>query len=80
MRRRTLDALLTTGGAIVAVVLLVAAGLLFWAGSFANNTVSSQLAGGCPRVMVQLERHQSPRFVAEAVQVYKYDATRGGLV
>ena len=44
MRRRTLDALLTTGGAIVAVVLLVAAGLLFWAGSFANNTVSSQLA------------------------------------
>ncbi len=44
MRRRTLDALLTTGGAIVAVVLLIAAGLLFWAGSFANGTVHDQLA------------------------------------
>ena len=44
MRRRTLDALLTTGGAIVAVILMVAAGLLLWAGSFANNTVTAQLA------------------------------------
>ena len=44
MRRRTLDALLSIGGAIVAAVLLVAAGLLLWAGNFANNTVSQQLA------------------------------------
>lgn len=44
MRRTTLDALLTTGGAIVAVVLLAAAGLLTWAGAFANGNVSSQLA------------------------------------
>ena len=44
MRRRTLDALLSIGGAIVAAILLVAAGLLLWAGNFANNTVSQQLA------------------------------------
>ena len=44
MRRRTLDALLSIGGAIVAAVLLVAGGLLLWAGNFANNTVSQQLA------------------------------------
>lgn len=44
MRRRTLDALLTAGGAIVTAVLLVAAGLLLWAGNFANNNVAQQLA------------------------------------
>jgi hypothetical protein len=44
MRRRTLDALLSIGGAIVAAILLVAAGLLLWAGNFANDTVSQQLA------------------------------------
>jgi hypothetical protein len=44
MRRRTLDALLTTGGAIVAVVLLIATGLLVWAGSFANSNVHDQLS------------------------------------
>jgi hypothetical protein len=44
MRRRTLDALLSLGGAIVTVVLLVAAALLVWAGSFANSTVAQQLA------------------------------------
>jgi hypothetical protein len=44
MRRRTLDALLTTGGLIVAAVLLVAGGLLTWAGNFVNNEVHTQLA------------------------------------
>jgi hypothetical protein len=44
MRRRTLDALLSIGGALVAAVLLVAAGLLLWAGNFANGTVAQQLA------------------------------------
>ena len=44
MRRRTLDALLTTGGLIVAVVLAIAAGLLFWAGSFAQGAVNDQLS------------------------------------
>ena len=44
MRRSTLDALLSIGGAVVTAVLLVAAGLLLWAGSFANTTVAQQLA------------------------------------
>jgi hypothetical protein len=44
MRRRTLDALLTTGGLIVAVILLVVGGLLTWAGNFANSQVRDQLA------------------------------------
>jgi hypothetical protein len=44
MRRSTLDALLSIGGAVVTAVLLVAAGLLMWAGSFANTTVAQQLA------------------------------------
>jgi hypothetical protein len=43
MRRRTLDALLTTGGLIVAAVLLVAGGLMTWASSFVGNEVHSQL-------------------------------------
>ncbi|HEX8781053.1 MAG TPA: hypothetical protein VF728_07805 [Nocardioides sp.] len=44
MRRRTLDALLTTGGLIVATVLLVAGGLLSWANNFVDDNVQTQLA------------------------------------
>jgi hypothetical protein len=44
MRRRTLDALLTTGGLIVAAVLLVAGGLMTWASNFVDNEVHTQLA------------------------------------
>lgn len=44
MRRRTLDALLTTGGVIVAAVLLVAGGLLTWASNFVDDEVHTQLA------------------------------------
>ena len=44
MRRRTLDALLTTGGLIVAIVLLVAGGLLSWANNFVDDNVQTQLA------------------------------------
>lgn len=44
MRRKTLDALLTSAGAIIAIVLLVATGLLMWAGSFAKGNVSDQLS------------------------------------
>jgi hypothetical protein len=43
MRRKTFDALLTTGGLLIAVVLLVAGGLLTWAHSFVDNQVRSQL-------------------------------------
>ncbi len=43
MRRRTFDALLATGGLIVAAVLLAAGGLLTWAHTFVNNQVTTQL-------------------------------------
>ena len=44
MRRRTLDALLSTGGLVVAVVLAIAGGLGIWAHSFVDSNVHSQLA------------------------------------
>ena len=44
MRRRTFDALLTTGGLLVAAVLLVAGVMLTWAHSFVNDQVTSQLS------------------------------------
>lgn len=44
MRRKTFDALLTTGGLLIAVVLLVAGGLLTWAHSFVNDQVKTQLS------------------------------------
>lgn len=44
MRRKTFDALLTTGGFVVAVVLAVAGGLLLWGHNFATSNVHDQLA------------------------------------
>ena len=44
MRRRTFDALLTTSGLLVAVVLLVAGGLLTWAHSFVSDQVTNELS------------------------------------
>ena len=44
MRRRTFDALLTTGGLIVAAILLVAGGLLTWAHNFVQDQVTTQLS------------------------------------
>jgi hypothetical protein len=43
MRRKTLDALLTAGGLVVAVVLLVAGGMLLWAHAFVTDQVRTQL-------------------------------------
>jgi hypothetical protein len=43
MRRKALDTLLTAGGLVVAIVLLVAGGLLMWGHNFANSNVHSQL-------------------------------------
>jgi hypothetical protein len=43
MRRKTFDALLATGGLLLAILLLVAGGLLTWAHSFVDNQVRTQL-------------------------------------
>jgi hypothetical protein len=44
MRRRTFDTLMSVAGAALAVVLLVAGGLLLWASSFVNSEVRTNLA------------------------------------
>jgi hypothetical protein len=44
MRRKTFDVLVSTGGLVLAAVLLVAGGLLVWGYSFANSQVHSQLS------------------------------------
>ena len=44
MRRKTLDALLVSTGAVIALVLLAAGGLLTWASSYIDTQVQEQLA------------------------------------
>jgi hypothetical protein len=44
MRRKTFDTLLTFGGVVLTVVLVVAGSLLLWGNSFAQSNVRSQLA------------------------------------
>lgn len=44
MRRRTFDTLMTTGGALITIVLLVAGALLLVGYNFANNNVKTQLS------------------------------------
>lgn len=44
MRRKTFDAIVTAGGLVLAVVLLVSGGLLTWGHNFVGNQVHSQLA------------------------------------
>ena len=44
MRRRVFDTLMSTAGAVLAVLLLVAGGLLLWAHSFVDSNVHTQLA------------------------------------
>lgn len=44
MGRKALDTLLTAGGLVVAIVLLVAGGLLMWGHNFADSNVRSQFA------------------------------------
>lgn len=44
MRRRVFDTLMSTAGAALAVLLLVAGGLLLWAHSFVDSNVHTQLA------------------------------------
>jgi hypothetical protein len=44
MRRKTFDAMVSTGGLVLAAILLIAGGLLVWAQSFVNNNVHTQLS------------------------------------
>jgi hypothetical protein len=44
MRRKTFDALLTSAGLVLAIVLGAAGGMLLWAHSFVDNQVHDQLA------------------------------------
>jgi hypothetical protein len=44
MRRKTFDAILTAGGLVLAVVLLVAGGLLTWGSTFVGDQVKTQLS------------------------------------
>ncbi len=44
MRRKVFDLLASFGGIVLAVVLVVAGGLLVWGHSFTNSKVHSQLA------------------------------------
>ena len=43
MKRKTFDRLLSAAGAMLALVLIVAGGVLLWGANFANNQVSTQL-------------------------------------
>ncbi len=44
MRRKTFDTILTAGGLVVTIVLIVAGALLMWGHNFANSNVRTQLA------------------------------------
>jgi hypothetical protein len=44
MRRKVFDFLVSAGGAVMVVVLIVAGGLLMWGYSFTNSSVHNQLA------------------------------------
>ncbi len=44
MRRKSFDAIVSAGGLLMAIVLVAAGALLFWAYSYTNGTVTSQLA------------------------------------
>ena len=44
MKRRTFDSILSLGGVVLTIVLVVAGALLMWGASFANSNVHDQLA------------------------------------
>ena len=55
MRRKTFDALATSIGLVLAVILLAAGGLLLWGHSFVNSEVSQPALGPEDRLPGQRE-------------------------
>ena len=66
MRRKTFDALLTTTGLMLAVVLLVAGGLLTWGSTFVSNEVRTQLSAQ----KIFIPASDSPALADPAVKPY----------
>ncbi len=72
MRRRTFDALVSAAGLLLAAILVVAAVLLTWGHSYANNQVTSQLSAQ----KIVFPTTKSPEFkilpAANRAQMAKY--------
>jgi len=66
MRRKTFDALLTTGGLIMAAVLIVAGALLTWAHTFVHHEVRNQLA----QQQIYMPKSGSPEIASPQVAPY----------
>jgi hypothetical protein len=66
MRRKTFDALLTTGGLVLAAVLIVAGALLTWAHTFVHNEVRTQLA----QQQIFIPKAGSPEIASPQISPY----------
>ncbi len=74
MKRRTFDGLASLIGLMLAVVLLIAAGLLNWGASFASDTLKSQLSSQNITIPAQTG---NPK---QSADVTKFFADNGGKV
>ena len=72
MKRRTFDGLASLIGLMLAVILLIAAGLLNWGAGFASDAVSSQL------VAQKITIPSSTQNSDEAADVTAYFKDHGG--
>jgi hypothetical protein len=71
MKRKTLDLILTGGGAVLTIVLIAAGALLLWANSFTNSEVHNQLARQeitFPTAKTITTKH-SENYISRAVQL-----------
>ena len=71
MKRKTLDIILTGGGAVLTIVLIAAGALLLWGANFTSNEVHNQLARQeitFPTAKTILTKH-SENYISRAVQL-----------
>ena len=74
MRRKTFDALMTTGGLVLAAVLIVAGVLGLWAHNFIDNQVKTPVVPTADRVPgCRLSGDLGPRYQAVPDQVRRRD-------